>query len=197
MALTPGMKCGCGCGCALPKTPSAMGCPCRCSACNLCNSRIRASRESAPATSPGRPSLHEPRSPTVPAKTATPEQFGALLDKLTEAVRTASAAAPQAPAPVPVAEAVPLHKLSTDELSRRFVRQLAETHKSPWWRGVNENAGAADTEAPQGLAEQVQALPARLQSMSLAEAMASAHDLHSPSWSRPDRALGVRTVFDA
>jgi len=125
----------------------------------------------------------------MPATPATPQQFEALLDRLTEAVRAATPPAPAAPAVAETAP-VPLHELSNEQLGRRLLRGLSENHASPWWAGVRENAD--DTAAaPAGLAEQVQALPLALPSMSLTGAMTAAHDLQSPSWTRTP----PRTVF--
>lgn len=191
MALTPGMRCSCGCGCALPKTPNARGCPCACGSCNACNSRVRASGESARTVRPGHVPVTEARSPAAPAPVAfTNAQVQALLN----AVRPAAAAAPTpVAAQQPAQESAPLHTLSTDELGRRLVRAVSEGHRSPWWRApVRENA---DTPALSGLAEQVQALPTGPQSVTLSEALATRYDLHSPAWTRGTR--GVRTVFDA
>lgn len=198
MAHQPGTACPCGCRCAVPKavTESSPGCPCSCRGCDVCGSSKRRLGESAPRRQPGRTPVTETRS-TVPTTIATPEQLEALIDRLTESVKTATAAhqAAPAPQPAPVVEAAPLHSLSTDELGRRLVRQLAETHASPWWRPVTENAGDTGALAQRGLAEQAQALPIGQQSMTLAEALASAHDLESPAWRQGAARIG-RTIFD-
>ena len=195
MALTPGMKCSCGCGCAKPAVLNPKGCPCACGACLACGSRGRSSAETAPARAAGHALISETRRSTVPATPpATPisdTQFQALLSSIHGA---APAVAPQQPS---VQESAPLHTLSNDELGRRLVRQLAEHHKSPYWAQVTENADTRVASAPSGLAEQVQSLPGGLPSMSLTEALATAHDLHSPAWSRTPGARGVRTIFDA
>ncbi len=195
MALTPGTRCPCDCGCAVPAALNARGCPCsKCGGCNSCNSRVRASGESARTVPAGRVPVSESRTPATPAAAPPGDaRFQALLHTVRSA--GATAARPAAPQPPSAEESAPLHTLSTDELGRRLVRALAENHASPWWAPVRENAGPPAQAAPAGLAEQVQALPDRLQAMSLTEAMASRYDLHSPAWTRGTRS--VRTIFVA
>lgn len=134
--------------------------------------------------------------PTPGTVTLTESQLSQLLAAV--AARSAAPAArPASPQRPTVEETAPLHTLSNDELGRRLVRALSENHKSPWWAEVSENTGATPA-APgvPGLAEQIQNLPTGPQSMSLLEALTTAHDLHSPGW-RPTGARGARTIFDA
>jgi hypothetical protein len=121
-------------------------------------------------------------------------QFKTLL----AAAQARASAAPAAPAVTPeqarVNEAAELRSLTSDQLSARLLQRLAETWvpRSPGWR-----APITETAQPQGLAEQAQAIPAGLHSVSLTEAMAARHDLHSPLWTRPAGVGHARTIFDA
>lgn len=184
MALKPGSPCPCGCRCAVPLKPTAKGCPCPCG-CSICASRgARTQAESAPTRpTAGRTQIRESRETPMTATTrpVTEAEFKVLLEAITNA---------RAAAPAPVIAEPPLHTLSNDQLGARLVRRLAENHASPYWAQVRENAGSTGTAAPAGLAEQAQALPIAQHAMTLSEALASAHDLHSPGWTRtPPRSV--------
>lgn len=176
----PGAKCSCGCGCAAPIAKNPKGCPCKCGDCAVCaSSPIKV--ESAPARQPGRTPITEARRPAVPA-VPTPmsdAQFNAFLQKITEA-RVAAAPAAPAVAPTPVDEAAELRGLTTSQLGRRLLNRVAESgalHSPSWRAAVTETA-----QEPAGLAEQLAAIPAAAQSLTIREAVNAAHHPLSPFW---------------
>jgi len=133
-----------------------------------------------------------PNTPTV-----TAEQFAQLLAAVRPQIAETETAAPAAPTPTSeqarITEARELASLSTDQLGRRLLQRLAESRHAPGWR-VTESS---EQPAAAGLTASAQSLPIGQQSMTLTEALATRHDLHSPAWTRTAGAQGARTIFDA